>query len=164
MTGSIAQISISRGGLPKYPVAEAAVTPLGVEGDWQNHRRFHGGPSRALLLVCSEVIEQLTALGYPLYPGALGENVTMRGIDHRQMRSGQRFRLGECVVELTRVRVPCSELDVYGPAIKGEIYDSQVKAGDTTSPRWARSGFYASVVRTGVIRQDDIIALIDQVV
>jgi MOSC domain-containing protein YiiM len=50
-------------------------------------------------------------------------------------------------------------LDVYGPEIKGEIYDAQVKAGDFTSPRWGMSGFYAAVVQPGVIRANDIITL-----
>jgi MOSC domain-containing protein YiiM len=86
------------------------------------------------------------------------------GIDHRQLRPGQRYRVGEAVVELTKMRAPCSTLDVYGPAIKKEIYDPQVKAGDPSSPRWGMSGVYASTVRSGIIRQNDIITLVDQVV
>ena len=164
MTGSIVQINISRGGLPKYPIAEGVVTPLGIEGDSHNNPRFHGGPMRALLLICSEAIDALTAQGYRLFPGAMGENVTTRGIDHRQMRTGQRYRIGEAVIELTQVRVPCIALDVYGPSIKQEIYDQQVKAGDPSTGRWAMSGFYSSVVRAGTIRAGDPIALLDQAV
>lgn len=164
MTGTVAQINISRGGIPKYPIPEGYVTPLGIEGDICAHPRFHGGPRQALLLICSEVIELLTAKGYPLFFGALGENITMRGIDHRQLRVGQRYRLGEVFVELTKVRAPCSALDIYGNSIKREMYDRQVKAGDPASSRWGLSGMYASILRTGTIRQDDIIALVDQVV
>ena len=68
------------------------------------------------------------------------------------------------MIELTKVRGPCATLDVYGPSIKSEIYDAEVKAGNTASPKWAMSGFYASVVQSGVIRRDAIIALVDQVV
>jgi MOSC domain-containing protein YiiM len=53
---------------------------------------------------------------------------------------------------------------VYGRSIKSEIYDREVKAGNTASPRWAMSGFYAAVIRPGSVRRDDIIALVDQVV
>ena len=60
---------------------------------------------------------------------------------------------------MTKVRGPCLTLDVYGPEIKGEIYDTQVKAGDFSSPRWGMSGFYAAVVQPGVIRANDIITL-----
>ena len=49
-------------------------------------------------------------------------------------------------------------------ALEDAIYDSQVKAGDPSSPRWGLSGFYARVVEPGLIRQNDIIALADQAV
>lgn len=162
MTGSVLQVNISRGGLPKLRIPVGVVGPLGIQGDHHDHPRFHGGPLKALLLICSEAIEALIAQGYPLFPGAMGENVTICGIDRRQMRGGQRYRLGEVVVELTTVRVPCNSLDVYGPAIKQAIYDRRVKAGDPGSPLWAMSGFYASVARGGIIRTGDPIALLDQ--
>jgi MOSC domain-containing protein YiiM len=62
------------------------------------------------------------------------------------------------------MRVPCATLDVYGPSIKQEIYDAQVKAGDYSSPRWGMSGFYASVFQGGEIRPHDIIEFLDQAV
>ena len=75
------------------------------------------------------------------------------------MRLGQRIRAGAALLELTKIRVPCATLDIYGPIIKQEIYDKRVKAGDPESPRWGLSGFYASVIEPGVIRVDDIIAV-----
>jgi len=75
------------------------------------------------------------------------------------LRLGQRLRAGGALIELTKVRVPCGTLDVYGPTIKQEIYDSHVKAGDPASPRWGMSGFYASVIEPGPVRVDDIIRL-----
>lgn len=164
MLGSVLQINVSPGGVPKFPIPEGRVTRLGIEGDAHRHPQFHGGPTRALLLISSEVIAALISEGYPLFYGALGENITMQGIDHLQMRTGQRYRLGEAVIELTKVRVPCTQLDVYGPGIKAAIYDKQVKAEDPSSPRWAMSGFYTSVIQPGVVRQNDIIALIDHAV
>ncbi len=164
MTGSIASVNISRGGLPKHHIEEGFLSPLGIEGDLQAHPRIHGGPRKAVLLICAESIEQLAAVGYPVFYGALGENLTIRGIDRRQLRSGQRFRAGQAVIELTTVRGPCSALDIYGPDIKSEIYDDEVKAGQTASEKWAVSGFYAAVVQTGPIRTGDIIALLDFVV
>jgi MOSC domain-containing protein YiiM len=115
-------------------------------------------------LVTSEGIEELTAQGYPLFYGALGENLTIAGIDRRQMRVGQRYRAGEVLLELTKPRGPCTTLDIYGPAIHRAVYDAQVNAGDPSTPRWGLSGFYARVVNAGTIRPQDIIALVDQVV
>ncbi len=158
------KINISRGGLPKFPITEAVVHRLGIEGDAVAHPKFHGGPLQALLLITEEGIEELKADGFPVYPGAMGENITTRGLDRRQMRIGQRYRIGQIVVELTKMRVPCSALNVYGPAIKTAIYDARVKAGDPDTPVWGLSGFYASVFSGGVIREQDIITLLDQAV
>jgi MOSC domain-containing protein YiiM len=164
MTGSILQISISPGGVPKRAIAEAEVTPVGIVGDSWAHPQIHGGPNQALLLITSEGIGQLIAQGYPIYPGALGENLTTLGLDRRQMRIGQRYRVGEVMLEITKMRSPCTQLDVYGPSIKHAIYDAHVHAGDASTPRWGLAGFYARVLRSGFIHPKDIIELIDLVV
>ncbi len=164
MTGTILQINVSPGGIPKRPIAEAIVTAEGIRGDCCAHPHIHGGPDKALLLITSEGVDELVARGFALYPGALGENLTTTGLDRRQMRPGQRYRAGEVFLELTKLRTPCETLDVYGPLIKNAVYDAQVKAGDASSPRWGLGGFYARVLRAGVIRLHDIIKLLDQVV
>src|ERR1700686_4473969 len=125
MTGSILQINSSPGGIPKRPVPEAIVTAEGLRGDSWSHPNIHGGPNQALLLITSEGIGQLIAQGYPLYPGALGENLTTLGLDRRQMRIGQRYRGGEVMFEITKMRAPCATLCVYGPTIAKAIYDAQ---------------------------------------
>ena len=162
--GSILQINISPGGIPKRPIAEGIVTAECIRGDAWAHPQLHGGLKQALLLITSEGIAELVAQGFPLYYGALGENLTTGGLDRRQMRVGQRYRAGEVMLELTKLRSPCSTLDIYGPGIKQAIYDAQVKAGDPASPRWGLSGFYARVLCPGAIRPHDIITLVDQVV
>jgi len=138
---------------------EAVLTPLGIEGDGHAHPEVHGGPQKAVLIMTAETIDELVARGYPVFYGAMGENLTTRGIDRRLLRAGQRYRAGTAVIELTKIRVPCSQQDVYGAPIKAEIYDDRVKSGDITAPRWAMSGFYAAVVGTGLIRANDIITL-----
>jgi MOSC domain-containing protein YiiM len=164
MTGSILQINISPGGIPKRPIPEATITAEGILGDRWAHPDIHGGPKQAVLLITAEGIEELIAQGYPLFPGALGENLTIAGLDRRQMRVGQRYRVSEVLLELTKLRAPCDTLGVYGPGIQRAIYDSQVKAGDPSTPRWGLGGFYARVLKAGTIRPQDIIALVDQVV
>lgn len=164
MQGTLLQINISHGGLPKLAIPHATVTRRGVEGDSWAHPRYHGGPNQALLLVTAESITELQALGYPLFFGALGENLTTQGLDRRQLRSGQRFRINQVIFELTKLRVPCSALDPYGPGIQKELYDRQAKAGDPSSPRWGLGGFYASVLQGGAIAPQDTIVFVDQVV
>lgn len=159
--GVVLQIGVSRGGVPKRAVPEAELTPGGIVGDAWKHPQIHGGPRQAVLLVTAEGIDELVAQGFPLYPGALGENITTRGLDRRSLRVGQRYGIGEAVIELTKRRAPCKTLNVYGAGIQAAIYDALVKAGDASSPRWGLSGFYASVFRPGIVRAGDAISLVD---
>jgi MOSC domain-containing protein YiiM len=128
---------------------------LGIEGDAHAHPEIHGSPAQSVLLMTAEAIDELTARGYPIYYGAMGENLTTRGLDRRLLRAGQQFRVGSGVIELTKVRAPCSQQDVYGASIQAEVYDARVKAGDVSSPRWAMSGFYASVICIGYTYRGD---------
>lgn len=162
MLGKILQVNISPGGIPKRPVREAKLTRLGAEGDVCAHPAIHGGPRKAVLLVCQEAIDELRALGFPVFPGALGENLTTQGIDRRMMRPGQRYQAGDAIIEITRPREPCNTLDVYGAGIQKAIFDEQVKAGDPSSPKWGLAGFYASVVREGLVRPGSPIALLEE--
>jgi MOSC domain-containing protein YiiM len=164
VAATILQINVSRGGVPKRSIPSGDVTALGIAGDVQAHPECHGGLQQALLLITSEGIEEVAALGFPVYPGALGENLTTVGLDRRGLRVGQRYRVGALIIELTKVREPCSQLNPFGPGIQQAVYDSQVQAGDPQSPRWGLSGFYAAVIQPGPIRPGDPIVLLDQLV
>ena len=157
---TVLQLAISRGGVPKVPILEAHVTPLGIAGDVQKNRKYHGGPNQALLLITAEGLEELKAAGFPVYPGALGENVTTAGLDRRMLRLGQRYRLGEVEIELTKMREPCRTLHPYGLTLGKAVYDPDVKAGRPISPRWGLAGFYVKIIRTGVIRPGDLVTLL----
>jgi MOSC domain-containing protein YiiM len=138
------------------------VTPLGIAGDGHNNPQLHGGPRQAILLVTSEGIHELKEQGFALYPGALGENITTRGLDRRSVRVGQRYRIGEVLLQITKLREPCQTLNVYGPGIQKAVYDQEVKAGNAQSPVWALAGFYASVLQAGTIHPGDPIQLLDE--
>ena len=162
MQGVIVQVSSSPGGLPKRAVSGGFAGPFGLEGDGHAHPEIHGGPSKAILLIAAEIVERLQKRGYPVFFGALGENLTTRGIDVHSLRLGDRLRAGGMLLEITKPRGPCSALHRYGAALKDEIYDARVKALDHTSPRWGMSGFYASVVEPGPVCPGDIIAVVAQ--
>lgn len=136
------------------------MTSLGLDGDSHAHPLIHGGPRKALLLITAEGIEELKMQGFPLFNGALGENLTTMGLDRRVLRLGQRLRIGEVLVELTRVRTPCQTIEVYGSGIGAAVYDQDVNAGDPSSPRWGLSGFYAAVVEEGSIGAGDPIEIL----
>ena len=157
---TVLQLNISPGGLPKRAIPSGFLTPFGLEGDRQAHPAIHGGPQKAILIIAAETVEELVSRGYPVFFGALGENLTTRGLAIRDLRIGDRLRAGAATLEITRPRGPCLQLDVYGPSIKDEIYDPQVKALDHSSPRWGMSGFYAAVIEPGPVEPGDIIAVV----
>ncbi|MBX9604237.1 MAG: MOSC domain-containing protein [Bryobacteraceae bacterium] len=163
MAGIVLQINVSRGGVPKRAIFEGVVTAEGLQGDSWAHPSIHGGPRQAVLILCQESIERLKELGYPVFAGALGENLTVQGIPRATLRAGQRYRAGDAILELTKLRRPCATLDVYGAGIQKHLFDAQAKAGDPGSPLWAMGGFYCSVVRGGVIRPGDPFVLLEQV-
>lgn len=163
MRASVVQVSVSNGGVPKYPIASGQVTPNGITGDRQAHPEIHGGPRQAVLLITTEGLDELKREGYPLYPGALGENITTQGLDRKMVRLGQRYRIGEVLIEITKMRQPCSQLSPYGDGIQAAVFDSSIKAGNTESPRWGLAGFYAKVIRPGTIHPGDSISLLEEV-
>ena len=162
MAAVIVQVSTSAGGVPKRPIAECAFGVDGLTGDRWDHPNIHGGRKQAALLITAEGIEELAAQGFPIYPGALGENLTTRGLDRRAIRIGQQYRAGGVVLEITKLRHPCGTLDVYGKGIQRAMFDARTLAGDATSPLWGLSGFYASVVTPGIVQIGETIELIGE--
>jgi MOSC domain-containing protein YiiM len=160
MTGAIVQISISAGGVPNYAVERADVTLRGITADGWRHPQFHGIPRRALLLITSEGLDEIKAMGFSVYPGALGENLTTCGLDHRELHIGQLFRCGSADIQLTELRLPCDTISVYGKGIQRAIYDARAAKGDCSSEVWGLSGFYASVTKAGTVLPGDPITLL----
>lgn len=161
MPGFLKQINRSNGGLPKWPIAgPVMVDSAGVEGDTHRNLKYHGGPNKAVLMIAAEFVDELAGMGYPVVYGSLGENFTVAGLDRKMWRMGQRYRVGsDAVIELTTLRSPCLNLDVFGPAIKDEVYDLRCRAGDVSSPNWAKGGFYARVVRPGLVMAGAVVEL-----
>jgi len=164
MPATVLQISVSRGGVPKKALTEAHATRDGVDGDRHANPQVHGGPMQAVLLITHEGTEELIAQGFPLFDGALGENITTIGLDRREVRVGQHWAIGdELIVEITKLRAPCKTLNVYntvpGKSIQAAVYDSLAKTGDPASPVWGLGGFYASVVQPGLVRSGDAVRL-----
>ena len=106
-SGSVAQINVSSGGVPKRGIDEASIGKRGVVGDRHMTPRHHGRPWQALCLWSSEVIERLHSEGHPIAPGSAGENITIRGLDWRDVRPGVRMQIGQVLVETSLYALPC---------------------------------------------------------
>jgi MOSC domain-containing protein YiiM len=149
----IHQINLSQGGVPKLPVCEAKVTPLGLAGDRQANTKHHGGPERALCLYALERITALQGEGHPIFPGSTGENLTLAGLDWAQVIPGTRLLLGdEVVIEVTEYTTPCAK--IAGSFANGE----PDHIAQERHPGWAR--VYAKVLMPGRLRTGDSVYIL----
>jgi MOSC domain-containing protein YiiM len=151
--GTIEQVSISPGGVPKLPIAEGRVTELGIEGDGHDSPDIHGGPERALCLFAIERIAAMAAEGHPIAAGCTGENITLRGIDWDLVVPGSRLRLGsDVLVEVTRYTTPCKTNARW---FKGGDFN---RMHQNLFPGFSR--VYARVLSGGVVRPGDTAELL----
>lgn len=151
----IFQLNRSPGGVPKRPLPVAEINRLGIVGDSQNDTRHHGGPDRALCLYSLEHILALQAEGHPIFPGSVGENVTISGLDWARVTPGARLRLGDDVeVEITSYAAPCKTIRA---SFAHETFD---RISAKLHPGWARA--YARVVHGGRVQIGDSVTLHDQ--
>ncbi len=145
------QISVSQGGVPKLAVASARVTREGVEGDWQNDRKHHGGPDRAVCLFALSVIERLRNEGHPIAPGTAGENVTMGGVTPAEWAAlvpGARISFASGVeLEIVSYCNPCSTIRDSFQNLEFRRIQQDERPGE--------SRLYARVLREGTLRSGD---------
>ncbi|MDP9380371.1 MAG: MOSC domain-containing protein [Chloroflexota bacterium] len=151
--GRVQQVSISGGGVPKLPVESAWVDVLGLDGDLHNDTKHHGGPMRAVCLYSLELLQKLNLEGHPAYPGSMGENLTVAGLDWDRLVPGARLSVGnELVLEVTSYTTPCHK-------IAGSFSDGRFKrVSEKVHP--GESRVYARVLETGEVRPGDEVRLI----
>ncbi|MDB5535523.1 MAG: hypothetical protein JWQ65_398 [Devosia sp.] len=99
-------------GIFKQPVTgPVAITPLEVAGDAIIDRRHHGGRDQAVYLYFADDYDWWSVqLGQIIAPGTFGENLTIAGISGQAVAIGDRFTLGDVVLEVTYHRTPCMTL------------------------------------------------------
>ena len=118
------------------------LTSTGLAGDAVADRRAHGGPEQAMLAYAIEHYARWSTEGLPnLGPGAFGENLTIRGTDEDHVAVGDRWAIGEVVVEVSKPRTPCNRLAWrHGdPGLIRRVHDT------------GRSGWYLRVLQVGWI-------------
>jgi MOSC domain-containing protein YiiM len=148
LTGSVAAINISNGGVPKGRVSGAQLSRLGLEKDTQDDKKHHGGPERAVCLYSLERIRSLQTEGHPIDIGTVGENVTVEGIDWDRIVPGVSIKIGDQVLlEVASFTNPCKT--IRASFIAGEF----IRIAQKLHPGWSR--VYARVIREGQIRFGD---------
>jgi MOSC domain-containing protein YiiM len=155
MNPHIFQINSSRGGVPKLPQSSAEVNFWGLTTDVQRNKKHHGGSDRALCLYSLDHILALQAEGHPIYPGAIGENITIAGQDWNLVIPGVQLQLGaQVLLQITSFAVPCTQ-------IQAAFADQKmVRVSQKVHPGWAR--VYTRVLQTGNITIGDAVELVQQ--
>lgn len=150
--GSVEGVHVApAGGVPKPPVEAAAVGPGGLDGDRQATPRAHGRPWQAVSLWATEAIERFVAEGHGLFPGAAGENLTVRGLDWAALRPGVRLAVGSATLELTTPCTPCkANARWFADGDPGRMRHDR----DPASTRW-----YARVLAGGEVAVGDAAVL-----
>lgn len=140
------------------------IAGLGVEGDAhfgrtvQHRSRVARDPAqpnlRQVHFVHAELHDYLRTLGFVVPPGAIGENITSRGIDLLGLPAGTRLAIGQdAVVQLTGLRNPCQQIENFQAGLLKAVLH---RADDGSVLRLA--GVMGIVVRGGEIRPGDEIS------
>jgi MOSC domain-containing protein YiiM len=138
---------------------------LGVEGDAHagetvKHRsRVKRDPSqpnlRQVHLIHSELHDELSAAGFAVLPGQMGENVTTRGLDLLGLPTGTLLRLGEtALIQLTGVRNPCAQLESIQHGLMAATLGR-----DAEGRLLRKAGVMALVIAGGDVRAGDVIGV-----
>jgi MOSC domain-containing protein YiiM len=141
------------------------VEGLGIEGDAHMgekvKHRHHAAKNpdapnlRQVHLMHEELFDELRAGGFNVAPGAIGENVTTRGIDLLALPTGTRLRLGpDAVIEITGLRNPCRQIDAYQQGLTAAVLGR-----DPEGQLIRKAGVMAIVVTGGDVKAGDAIAV-----
>lgn len=153
-------------GLPKPVVDEVRlVEDWGVEGDYHagkfvRHRYLakKDATQPNLRQVCIVDAAAFTTLGecnLQIGPGMMGENITVEGVAIMRLPIGTRLSIGEAVVEMTEVRIPCKQLNGIAAGLLKAV--SQRRRGEKVY----MAGMMARVLTGGLVRAGDAVGVLE---
>ena len=130
-------------GMIKHDVREGLLLEeLGIEGD------AHAGfMHRQVSLIAVEDIRTMMEKLPDLVPGSFAENLTTEGFDLSQLKTGDRLRVGETVLEVSQIGKECHT--------KCEVFK---KTGDCIMPQ---KGIFTRVIKGGRVKTGDTVRFDD---
>ena len=111
---------------------------------------------RQVHLIHAELHDELSAAGFAVSPGVMGENITTRGVDLLALPTGSRLAIGQsAIVEVTGLRNPCTQLD----GIQAGLMNATL-ARDSEGHLVRKAGVMAIVLADGLVQAGDPIKVI----
>lgn len=127
---------------------------LNLEGDRQADLTVHGGPDKAVLFYSAEHYgawrHELGLYSFEL--GAFGENFSVSVLTESTVCLGDRYRIGEALVDVSQPRQPCWKL-----ARRWQRPDLPARV-----VRSGRSGWYARVDAPGTVTPGSLVELVER--
>lgn len=150
MSASVIQVSVKPDtpgevGLPKIPVDQVWVKKEGLEGDYNRARMKKGNdPDKAVMIISTDILDQLNQEGWPVKPGDVGENLTITNIDYKKIAAGQKYLIGEAEIEISFICEPCTNLYKLP-------YVGTQRGPEFMATIMNRRGWYARVLKEGLV-------------
>jgi MOSC domain-containing protein YiiM len=139
------------------------IAGLGVAGDAHEgatvkHRsRVAVDPTqpnlRQVHLIHAELFDELSAKGFEIAAGELGENITTFGIDLLALPQGTLLKIGDtAVLKVTGLRNPCAQIERFQTGLLAAVLDR-----GPNNELIRKSGIMAVVENGGTVRSGDSI-------
>ena len=137
-------------GIFKAPVSAAVmVDAQGIVGDAICNRKHHGGVDQAIYIEGLDTLDWWASeIGKPVPPGTFGENLVVESLDNRDVCVGDRFVIGDVLLEATSARIPCN-------TFTARMNDSTFARRYTKA---GRPGIYCRVLAGGMIEAGEAVA------
>jgi MOSC domain-containing protein YiiM len=154
-SGKLSNIGEKRSptGIYKKSVEQVSVDLLGIEGDIQADKRFHGGPEKALhqyaLSSYEKIIKRYPLLHKKAKPGMIGENLSAIDMNEHNVFIGDIYKVGSAILQVSSPRIPCWKIDATFKQPDLHQFISQHRL----------NGWYYRVVQAGDITLNDKLIL-----
>lgn len=129
---------------------------LGLDGDEVSDTVHHGGPDQAVYAFAREDLDHWEGeLGTPIADGQFGENLTTQGIDVNEAEIGERWQVGDVLLEVRSIRTPCNDFKMW---MGRSGYDN--RAWVRRFAELARPGPYLRVLGEGTLAAGDELTVV----
>ncbi len=134
-------------------IGDVFVSHLGLEGDNQSNKLYHGGAEQALCVFCKNEYKFLEEkYDLKLKECSFGENISLLDVWDRDICIGDTFKCGEALFEVSLPRGPCYKIDI----VLG------IKNLSSKLIKECKTGFYLRVLKEGHINKDFTFELIER--